>query len=759
MAESGSLLLGFVLTLLLHASVLLGTVWLLERLGMLRHAGHAELAWRGALFGALLTASLVFLWQAAPASSAIRSVAETTSTGRPASSAPPPQRATQGAAPNPSAPLVRTTRRTAAPTIEPTATASPLQLPEPVIRIAATLWLATSLAMLLVVTLRALAVHRLQRAARSWPHAASAQQHEAASLAPRFGLPAPTLRRAATLESPVALPDGSVLLPDWSLALPREHSRALLAHEFAHLRRRDPWWRIAQQLALAPLSLHPLAWLATHRLEALAERRADALGARVLGDGRALAECLAHCLSQRGTDPVPAPRFALAMAERPGAVVDRVQHLLEDDPMNDATPSPRRTHLALALALLACLGLPGVAVVAFAAGFGGGHSISIQSDDDSVEMKVTKDGYRLDVEMDGKIGFTPDESDVATMAPGAGLELEETADGVTRSIAFEPSGDGIARDYRVEGEKRAFDAEGRAWLARALPEIFRSTGFDAEARAGRILARGGAAALLDEIELIRSDYGRATYLGQLYAQARLDASQQARALDLMRAIESDYELRRALTQALASTTLDRAQQNQVLDLALEIGSDYERAELLIDVASRFAFDDAAFPRWAAALEGIGSDYEHRRVLEALLAHANEHPAAVVMAFDAAAEIGSDYEKRQLLETGLSHARGDVALRAKYLSVAATIGSDYERKQALLAMLAAGPVDRGLALATLGAIAGIGSDYECKEALIALAEVMPADADVIAAYRDVARRLSTYERGEAEQALDRRVVAL
>ena len=60
MAEPGSILLGFVLTLMLHASVLLGAVWLLERVGMLRQAAHAELAWRTALFGALLTVSLSF---------------------------------------------------------------------------------------------------------------------------------------------------------------------------------------------------------------------------------------------------------------------------------------------------------------------------------------------------------------------------------------------------------------------------------------------------------------------------------------------------------------------------------------------------------------------------------------------------------------------------------------------------------------------------------------------------------------------------
>lgn len=522
----------------------------------------------------------------------------------------------------------------------------------------------------------------------------------------------------------------------------------------ARNRARDPWWRIAQQLALAPLSLHPLAWHATRRLDALAERRADACGARVLGDGRALAECLAYCLAQRSPDAVPVPRYALAMAERPGAVVDRVQHLLEDDAMNDALPSPRRTRLILGLGLLACLSLPSVAVVALAAGFGLGDSVAIRTDGDGVRMRVSKADYRLDVGIDGEVGFTADESDVASLAPRATLEIAETADGVKRSIAFERDGERIMRDYRVAGRKHEFDAEGRAWLARVLPEIFRSTGYDAEARAGRILARGGADALLDEIGRIRSDYGRSTYLGQLHAQARLDAPQQSRALELMRAIDSDYELRRALTPALESATLERTQQHQVLELALGIDSDYERAELLIAAAPRFAFDEASAPLWAKAVADIGSDYEQRRVLEALLAHANEHPAAVAMAFDAAAAIGSDYEKRQVLEAGLAHARGDSVLRAKYLEVAATIGSDYERKQSLLALVGTGPVDAALALAALDAIAGIGSDHECKEALVALARVMPADAAVVEAYRAVARRLSTYERGEAERALDR-----
>jgi hypothetical protein len=765
-AESGSLMLGFALTLLLHASVLLGAVWLCERIGLLRHAARAELAWRAALFGALLSASLgtvVASWSsAAPDARAAPDASR--------SDAPPAVNAALPAAAVPPARsglVERTSAAVAAPAPRAARGAADrnvadVRMPDGIVRVLTLLWLSVSLAMLVRVAGCGLAVHRLQRAARSWPDAPAAQRREGAWLASRFGLPAPRLRRAAQLESPVALPDGSVLLPDWSMTLPRGQSRALLAHEFAHQHRRDPLWRIAQQLALVPLSLHPLAWIAQRRLDALAERRADALAARVLGDGRALAECLALCLARQQLSSVPTPRFALAMAERPGAVVDRVQHLLEDDPMNDTVPSPRRTRLALALGLLACLSLPSIAVVALADGFGAGQSISIHSDADgneSVEISIANDGYRLEAEIEGRITYAPDESDVTALAADAELQIEETRDGVTRAIAFARSGDGVARDYRVDGEVHAFDAEGRAWLAQVLPELFRRSGIDAKARAQRLLARGGADALLAEIDLIHSDYGRGRYLGLLYTLSALDSAQQARALELMSAIQSDYELRQALAVALASNRLERAQQHQVLVLAQQLDSDYERAELLIDTAARFAFDQEAFEHWARALDGIGSDYERRRVLEALLAREDQYPGAVGLAFDAARDLGSDYEKRQLLEAGLQRARGNPALRAQYLEVAATIGSDYERKEALLALLRGGAVDAGLALATLEAISGIGSDHECKEALLALAARMPADAAVIEAYRAVARRLSTYERGEAEEALDRRVVTL
>jgi beta-lactamase regulating signal transducer with metallopeptidase domain len=765
--EPLSALLGFVLTLMAHASVLLALAWTLQRFGVLRQPAWAEAVWRAGLFGALVTAPLASFGPVAwrvftPAPEA------TTSQAVAISERVAPHAASAAAAARPRAS-----------TIQPTAPRAPrltssdlaavgsmadastqLRLPGFAVQGLSQAWLATGMAWGLLMLWRGLGVLRLQRRARRLAPAGEAQQRQAATLAQQLALRAPSLRLDRDCDSPVVLPNATVLLPPWSHALPAHESRALLAHELAHLARRDPLWRIAMHLALVPLALHPLAWRARRELETLAERGADRLAARALGDGRALAECLARCLEHRLTSPSRSSTFALAMAERPGAVVDRVQHLLEDDPMNSDTPAPRRTRSLIGLALLACLSLPTIVVTAFADGLRHGSSVSIHRGDDGrerIDVQIKRAGYALEVEMEGKITFAADESDVIGMAGDAELEIEETRDGITRTIEFEAADRGVSRAYRLDGRAHDFDADASAWLAQVLPELFRSTGIDAEARAQRILANGGTDGLLAEIARIEGDHGRARYLGLLYGLVRLDPSQMQRALELTRAIQSDYELRQVLSRALDSQTLEPAQQGQVLALAESLDSDYERAELLIDTGARFTLDPASLALWRRALQGIDSDYEQRRVLEALLKREQNRDAAVSLAFEAAITIGSDYEKRQLLTSGMALANADTALRAQYLRAADSIGSDYERKEALLTLIRAGALDAALALGTLDAIDGIDSNYERKEALVALARELPTESAVIDRYREVASALSSYERGEAEQALDRRVV--
>jgi len=70
------------------------------------------------------------------------------------------------------------------------------------------------------------------------------------------------------------------------------------------------------------------------------------------------------------------------------------------------------------------------------------------------------------------------------------------------------------------------------------------------------------------------------------------------------------------------------------------------------------------------------------------------------------------------------------------------------------LLDGSPVDAATAGGVLAAVATMDSDFEARQVLVGLARVMPADAGLITRYRDVARGLGEFERGQAEQALDR-----
>src|SRR5262249_38133273 len=147
--------------------------------------------------------------------------------------------------------------------------------------------------------------------------------------------------------SPMALAPDLLCLPRWSVdELDARQRRAMLAHEVAHFRRRDPLWQLAYQAYSYALFFQPLHRLALRRLDQLAELACDDW-ARDAVDGRALAECLAACAERVVSN---GPTLALAMARPRSPLIQRIQNLLEDAPMQH----PIRTwvaRIAVAIAL------------------------------------------------------------------------------------------------------------------------------------------------------------------------------------------------------------------------------------------------------------------------------------------------------------------------------------------------------------------------------------------------------------------------
>lgn len=761
---------GLLLAFVLHATVLLAAVWAMERAGWLKHPGWAELAWRIALFGAFVSVAIEAVpfdaLRGSRASPVV--VAEAIPTSSVASS-PLVSASLAAEAVSIDAAVAPVVPRTTSNAVVPVNDATPgvaLPLAADAMLFALLLWCLGSAVLLLRVSHQMRALLRMRRRVLRDGREASAETTSTLqTLAAEMSVTAPELRVLPALTSPMVLP-GVVLLPRWAEGLDRMQLRAMLAHELAHLRRRDPLWRPLQRLALVPLFFHPLAWHALRRLETLAETLCDRTAAE-RSDGRALAECLAECLarSAQAADarrPIPFDRgaaLALAMAERGDGIVPRVRTLLENAPMTLSTIPLRWRWTAAALALFALIALPGVMVVArpgMIPGLLDRHDLSVTIRQNGQTHAIRSDlpvaGETLRVVIDGDVAFNDAESDVATLGSGAVFEIEQTQAGVSRSLRMTPGANAAVRAYKVDGVARPFDADAGAWLATAIPRIYRMSGLDAEARAKRILARGGADALLAEIAQLHGDHVRAEYLGQFFAQGDPDDAQISKALTLMRAIRSDFEKRRALAIALSRPQIAPAHQTALLSIAADIDSDFERAEWLIDAAEKLPVDGANAAGWTRALNGLESDFERRRALTAVIEDGQPSAAALALALQTMRGMNSDFERRSLLEVA---ADADVPLpAADYLAAVDAMSSDFEKREALSALIRGGEPDTDRSRAILRSVRAMSSDFERGEVLDALAAKMPNDPALIEDYRAVTRAMSDHERGQAEKALDR-----
>ncbi|HSR50437.1 MAG TPA: M56 family metallopeptidase [Acidobacteriota bacterium] len=131
--------------------------------------------------------------------------------------------------------------------------------------------------------------------------------------------------------------------------LTEEQQRGMLAHELAHIVRRDAFWLFFSALLQGLFFIQPLNRLARRHICEESEYLCDDWAVRQVGEGRSLARCLAEVAVW--IEASPAPLLAAAMAGRRSAIVSRVRRLVGD------TPRPRQMGLwrrsAAGLVLLA----------------------------------------------------------------------------------------------------------------------------------------------------------------------------------------------------------------------------------------------------------------------------------------------------------------------------------------------------------------------------------------------------------------------
>src|SRR2546427_2907309 len=326
-ASLPSSLLAWLLTYLIHSTVLLGVAWLVTRRRRLEPAA-SDLLWKVALLAGLLTGTIQSrLELSTPAAVTL-----------PVATLPQAAPLSQPAAPAGDAgnPGVRPAARDAAGASVSRAPSLPL--------VVVLVWGAIALGWCLhYVARRLILFGRLadRRAVTDGPLAATlAELQRTAGYRRRVHL-----TMARTISSPVALGLSEICVPELALSdLGAEQQRSMLAHELAHLARRDSLWLAGASLIERCFFFQPLNRVARRELETTAEYLSDEWATRKTGSAVALAKCLATVAEWIQASPLGVP--VAGLAERRSFLVSRIARLLEG--RRASSPASRRGWAAAA---------------------------------------------------------------------------------------------------------------------------------------------------------------------------------------------------------------------------------------------------------------------------------------------------------------------------------------------------------------------------------------------------------------------------
>ena len=178
-------------------------------------------------------------------------------------------------------------------------------------------------------------------------------QRLAREIALRLGLDAvPTVYAARAQLSPLVWWVGGkvrVLLPAELLAvMDGSELRCILAHELAHVRRRDHVVRWLEWLACASFWWNPVAWWARRRLRASEELCCDALAvATIEAEPRAYAGALLRVIDFMSKTPAPGPLTFASTIDRCGRASRLERRFRVIMTSQTPTPTPRWLRVAL----------------------------------------------------------------------------------------------------------------------------------------------------------------------------------------------------------------------------------------------------------------------------------------------------------------------------------------------------------------------------------------------------------------------------
>ncbi|MFC4347993.1 M56 family metallopeptidase [Kordiimonas lipolytica] len=595
----------------------------------------------------------------------------------------------------------------------------------------------------------------------------------------------PYLSRSSDLSSPVCLPRREICLPDWAFDdLPKSELDSLLAHEVAHMVRRDPLMLMVMQALSRLFFFQPLFRLARKRLADIAELSADEWAATHLADAKSVAAALYTCATKiHETRQI---QWGLAMAGNKSMLKTRVERLIGANGQAFGK-SGVAAKGAVACSLLAItLGLPSIQ---FADALSAEMPLPIMAsttahpdtlpsaEEIEAEMRRTIEEARAKVAEKARVmakeakatGMpAPSEAQIAremrVAIAQAEAEVKENArllaeraelhefeksshrvDGPTRLHITDANGIGnmVWSDGKREIKARwdgeftlTHDDAAIASMEEGAMLVLRSK-YGSKKHKVRIENPDGQIQLTYWKDGKKSDFDKegekwlADTLLILVRQVGLNAK--ARVTRILAAkgtggvvkeidqLDVDHVARMYAALLIDKADLSNRDLKKLVDRFAKMDSDYELRLALSLLLEEKELDKSVMPKVLKAARTIDSDYELRLLLTPYIDRFGTDNKTMKDLLELARSVESDYEMRLLLSAAVNDQTLSEGNLERLAELAAEeMESDYELRLLLSSFVEQLSESRGATAIALNAINSIGSDYEKRLALSSIA---------------------------------------
>jgi hypothetical protein len=330
-------------------------------------------------------------------------------------------------------------------------------------------------------------------------------------------------------------------------------------------------------------------------------------------------------------------------------------------------------------------------------------------------MVVKTDTYYEEINYSGKFRLSDDETGFKNISPGGFFKFR------FNDVRVEAQSNLRGEiDYTIYDGKNNLTpgAEGKIYIAQAIREMI-DWGFDGEARMNQVYQKGGAEALIREVDSMKSDNIKLLYLNRLIQldsgsnremplvmekishlgnnedKARIlekftaaqfqDSATNAAYFEVIASLGSDMEKINVLEKMVRQDSLSEKNAKNILQVSRSLGSDMDRANLYDQMIDKGLIAGPVLDTLLAQVQTMGSEMDKAKFYGHLLSIQNMVDRQWIILLQGVSLLGSDMDKSELLSKIALKMPKDEVVRLEYLTAAKSIGNDMDYGKALRAV--------------------------------------------------------------------------